>query len=105
MQCLCLPVFLAQIFLPPVFFLLMWIPRNYIHPVHHGQIIAPTSIDLESRAWSGPNPYSGWSASHAEREGLTVDGMGPWTVLCREEGDHCEKSVEDHGYKDRKSVV
>ena len=48
-----------QICVPAAFFALMWIPRAYIQPVNHGQYVPSSSIDIESKAWSGLNPYSG----------------------------------------------
>ncbi|GAX84392.1 hypothetical protein CEUSTIGMA_g11814.t1 [Chlamydomonas eustigma] len=50
---------LLQVLLPGIFFLLMWIPRHYIKPSPRPQILPTSSIDLESRWWSGSNPYSG----------------------------------------------
>jgi hypothetical protein len=49
----------AQVLLPAAFFLVMWLPKHYIPPVSHGQQLTSLAPDLESRWWSGPNPYSG----------------------------------------------
>lgn len=50
---------ILQVCLPAAFFLLMWIPRYYIKPIPHAEFMPPSSIDIESRWWSGPAPYSG----------------------------------------------
>ena len=52
-----------QICLPAAFFLLMWIPRYYIKPMSHGQVVVSASVDLESRMWAGAIPYSGPAVS------------------------------------------
>ena len=52
-----------QICLPAAFFLLMWIPRYYIKPMSHGQVVVSASVDLESRMWAGAIPYSGPAGS------------------------------------------
>ena len=50
---------LLQVSIPALFFLLMCIPKYYIKPMRHAEVVSSLSPGLESRWWSGPEPYSG----------------------------------------------
>lgn len=50
---------LIQVLLPAAFFSLMCIPKHFIQPVQHPEHKESTAFDIDSRWWSGPNPYDG----------------------------------------------
>eukprot|EP00201_Polytomella_parva_P016122 CAMPEP_0175074050 /NCGR_PEP_ID=MMETSP0052_2-20121109/21011_1 /TAXON_ID=51329 ORGANISM="Polytomella parva, Strain SAG 63-3" /NCGR_SAMPLE_ID=MMETSP0052_2 /ASSEMBLY_ACC=CAM_ASM_000194 /LENGTH=269 /DNA_ID=CAMNT_0016342145 /DNA_START=95 /DNA_END=900 /DNA_ORIENTATION=+ len=58
----------AQIVIPMMFFLLMYIPTYYIKPVEHKQQLTTAVVAIESRWWGGPIPYEG-PAAKAKSQG------------------------------------
>lgn len=50
---------LVQVLLPALFFLLMWVPKHYIKPIHHPVFLESQSYDLDTKWWAGPSPYEG----------------------------------------------
>lgn len=56
--------FVLQLLVPAAFFALMCIPKYYIKPIEHKEVLEPRVWDLDSRWWSGPDPYSGEIKGH-----------------------------------------
>jgi hypothetical protein len=41
------------------FFMLMWIPKFYIRPFPHPELLSGTDFELDSKWWAGANAYTG----------------------------------------------
>eukprot|EP00798_Chlamydomonas_sp_ICE-L_P031756 gene31756-6954_t len=76
-------VLVFQILTPVAFFALMCIPTYYIKPISHEPIWEAATRDLESRWWSGPDPYSGPAANVSTSGGLASIILVPDTARVR----------------------
>ncbi len=47
---------LASTLLPAAFFLLMWLPRYYIQPYTHPQLLNAQDYDIDTKWWAGASP-------------------------------------------------
>lgn len=58
-RCGAFQAMVLQVALPAAFFLLMCLPKYYIPVIPHSAQLTGLAPDIESRWWSGPDPYSG----------------------------------------------
>jgi hypothetical protein len=64
----------VQILVPVAFFTLMWIPKYYIRPFPHPEILSGTDYELDSKWWAGANAYTGEVLVWMNDVVLAVDG-------------------------------